>query len=328
MKVKNKIILVFIISIISVTISFSQTGIQKVGTTSFQFLKIKADARATAMGEAVTSVVNTSEAIFWNPANLSDVSDVDVSISYLDWLFDISHTAFSVAKSISGYGTVGIHAMITDVGSVEETRVDQLFRDETTGLYNPGLTGKTVSPGSQVFGLSFSRYVTDKFSFGVTVKYAREDLVKHTASSIIFDGGITYRTGFRSLILAAAIKEFGPDVTFVNKSYPLPQTLTIGFSAELLAPESALFMQSDIGRLLVAFDMVEARDAAQQYHTGMEFSMNDFFFLRGGYKINYYEQGLTLGFGLEIFKTRIDYSFNDFGDYIEPIHRITFGWAK
>ncbi len=328
MKFKNKVILVFIISITSLNTSFSQTGIQKVGTTSFQFLKIKADARATAMGEAVTSVVSTSEAIFWNPANLCDVPDLDVSISYLDWLFDMSHTAFSVAKTISGYGTFGIHAMITDVGSVEETRVDHLFRDDATGLYNPGLTGKTVSPGSQVFGLSFSRYVTDKFSFGVTVKYAREDLVEHTASNIIFDGGITYRTGFRSLILAAAIKEFGPEVKFVNKSYPLPQTLTIGFSAELLAPRNAMFIQSDIGRLLLAFDMIEARDAAQQYHTGMELSIRDFFFLRGGYKINYNEQGLTLGFGLEIFKTRIDYSFNDFGKYIEPIHRITFGWEK
>lgn len=328
MKLKHKILPLVIISITVFNTSFSQTGIQKVGTTSFQFLKIKADARATAMGEAVTSVVRSSEAIFWNPANLSDVSDLDVSISYLDWLLDMSHTAFSFAKSISGYGTVGIHAMFTDVGSVEETRVDHLFRDESTGLYNPGLTGNIVTPGSQIFGLSFSRYVTDKFSFGLTVKYAREDLVTHSASSIIFDGGITYRTGFRSLVLAAAIREFGPEVTFVNKSYPLPQTLTIGFSAELLAPGNALFMQSDVGRLLVAFDMVEARDAAQQYHTGMELSFRDFFFLRGGYKINYNEQGLTLGFGLKVFQTRIDYAFNDFGEYIEPIHRITLGWAK
>jgi len=49
-------------------------GIDKVGTTSFQFLKVMPDARSTALGEAFTSVVSTSEAVFWNPAALTRIA--------------------------------------------------------------------------------------------------------------------------------------------------------------------------------------------------------------------------------------------------------------
>ena len=71
--------------------------------------------------------------------------------------------------------------MVNDLGDIPVTRVDYLFRDES-GNYNPGLTGETISPGSQVFGLSYGKELTDKFSFGITAKYAIEDLVAEKAS--------------------------------------------------------------------------------------------------------------------------------------------------
>ena len=40
----------------------------KVGTTSFQFLKVMPDARSTALGEVSSSILTTSEAVFHNPA--------------------------------------------------------------------------------------------------------------------------------------------------------------------------------------------------------------------------------------------------------------------
>ena len=255
-------IFTFLLIIVAVSVEgFAQGGgIHKVGTTSFQFLKVNPDARATAMGEAVVSVANTSDAVFSNPACLSRIPDFDVSIYYIDWLLDMSHTAISAAKTFSGIGTFALHAVMTDVGEIEETSVDFLYRDETTGLYNPGLTGNTFSPGSQVVGLSFSRYMTNNFAFGVTAKWAREDLGVKSASTIIFDGGVTYNTDFRSLQLAASITNFGPEVTYIDESYPLPQILTIGTSFFFFSSENAMFFQADNNKLVLAFDMVDARD--------------------------------------------------------------------
>ena len=128
----------------SISLFAQGQGIDKVGTTSFQFLKVMPDARSTALGEAYTSVVNTSDAVFWNPAALTRVDNIDVASSYVDWLLDISHLSIAAAYSLDNVGTIGIQAVLTDIGEIEETRVDHLFRNEEAGTYNPGLTGNTV----------------------------------------------------------------------------------------------------------------------------------------------------------------------------------------
>ncbi len=302
-------------------------GIDKVGTTSFQFLKIMPDARSTALGEAFTSVVNTSESVFWNPAGLTRVSGTDVASSYVDWLLDISHLSIAAAYHINNMGTFGLQAILTDMGEIEETRVDHLYRDEEKGIYNPGLTGNTVKPGAMVFGISFARMLTDRFSFGLTVKYAREDLVVKSASSVVFDGGVLFNTGYNSLVLSAVLRHFGPQIKFHNKSYPLPQTFTLGLSAYLMAPEASFFLNSEENKLLLSYDLSQPRDYSQQHHLGMEYVFRDILFLRGGYKINFDEEGFTYGFGIAYASIRIDYSYSDFGEFLNAVHRFSVGFG-
>jgi hypothetical protein len=300
-------------------------GIDKVGTTSFQFLKVTPDARSTAMAEAYSSVVNTSEAVFWNPAALTRVDNIDIASSYVDWLLDISHFSIAAAYTMGNAGTIGFQAVLTDIGEIEETRVDHLFRLEDQGIYNPGLTGNTVQPGSMVFGLSYARRLTEKFSFGLTAKYAIEDLVVRTASSVMFDGGVLFDTGFKSLTLSAVLRHFGPKVTYFNKSYPLPQTFTLGLSGYLIAPESSFLMGSDANKLLLSYDLSQPRDYSQQHHLGMEYAFRDLLYLRAGYKLNFDEEGLTYGFGLAYSGIRIDYSYSDFGEFLNAAHRFSVG---
>jgi len=316
-------IMMFIIS----STSFSQsTGIDKVGTTSFQFLKVMPDARSTGMGEAFITVVNSSDAVFWNPAALTKVSNFDISSSYVQWFFDVAQISFSAAYNWEGIGQFGFQAMINDLGDIPVTRVDYLFREES-GNYNPGLTGETISPGSQVFGISYAKQLTDKFSFGLTVKYAQEDLVAEKTSSIIFDGGLLYKTGYRSIEIGAALRHFGPEVKFVDKGYSLPQTFTIGISAELLSDIDPLLMHIDGQKLLLAYNLSQPRDYSQQHHIGLEYSFAGMFFLRAGYKLNFDEEGLSLGAGVNYSNIRVDYSYNDFGEFLDSIHRFTIGFS-
>ena len=62
-----------------------------------------------------------------------------------------------------------------------------------------------------------------------------------------------------------------------------------------------------------------------------EFSFDDRFFLRSGYKINYDEEGLTLGGGMNTDLTKatrllIDYSWQDFGR-LDNTQRFSVGFA-
>ena len=324
MKIKISICIILILSLVTVSSSWAQiSGFDKVGTTSFQFLKVIPNAQSASMGGASAASIHTSDAVFFNPAMLVGAANMDVSISYLDWFMDVSLTSFSMSYRVKGVGTFGIQALMNDMGDIKETRVDQLVMNTETGVYNPGLTGRSISPGSYVFGLSYARELTNKFSFGLTVKYAQEDLVAEKASSVVFDGGLLYKTGFKSLKLGAMLRQFGPAIKFVDEEYPLPQTFTIGVSGELISVEDAFVLSSPDHKLFMAYDLSQTRDHSQQHHIGLEYMLKNILILRTGYKINFDEEGLTLGFGLKVKQHQLDYSYNDFGDYLDAVHRFT-----
>ncbi|MFC1619542.1 PorV/PorQ family protein [Candidatus Neomarinimicrobiota bacterium] len=298
-------------------------AIEKVGITSFQFLKVMTDARSTGMGEAYSAVASSSAAVFWNPAALTRIKRADLAFSHANWFLDTQHFSFAAAYELPGRGTVGFQALTVDYGSIEETRVDHLMFIDN--VYNPGLTGRTLQPGANVFGLSFARRLTDRFAFGLTMKYASEDLVLESASSMMFDLGILYRTGYRSLQLAATIRHFGPEIKYIDESFPLPQTFNIGISANLISPQDNFLLSSEDHSLLFAFDLIQPRDYDQQYNMGFEYAWTSLIFLRSGYKINYDTAGLSLGAGVKVRNIRIDYSFNDHGQYLGTVHRFTLG---
>ncbi len=333
---KRKILSYFIILILLLINNkqvFSQeeeVSGNKVGTTSFQFLKIVPDARSTAMGEASASIVNTAEAVFHNPAGLIYVENLDVSFSYVDWLLDIKYSAFSAAYRFSYFGTFGFQLVYGDIGDIEETRVDGLgFVGKS---YNPGLTGRTFSPNSLVAGLTYARGLTEKFSFGITAKYVSEKLAPGlgledaSAAAILFDGGILYDTGFRSIKLGLSVRHFGGDIKFYAEKYPPPQTFNVSISSYLIGI-NGLFTNISDQKLLFAFDMIQPRDYGQQYNTGLEYSFKDMFFLRTGYKMNYDEEGFTYGFGVRLTGIRVDYSFGDFGKYLDSVHRFSLSFS-
>ena len=309
-------------------------GQKKVGTTIFQFLKVMPDAHGTGMGDAVTSTINNANAAFYNPAGLTGVDKLDLSFSSYNYFFDIKTTSISLAYKMGLYGTLGFYYINTDIGEIEVTSVDQLgFGDD--GIYNPGLTGEKINPKQMVIGLSFARPLTSQFSFGLSLKYAREDMIEADADGILLDFGLVFKTGYRSIQTSAVIKNFGPEISYsdgeitTNNSnfeyYPPPQTLVIGVSAFLIAPEHSLLFQSRNQSLRVAFDIIGPRDYDQQYNTGLEWGYENILFIRTGFKFNYDTQGISFGMGVGINKFRGDYSYASYGNYLSNIHRISVG---
>jgi len=323
------ILTVFLIAILNPVF-----GQKKVGTTIFQFLKVMPDAHGTGMGDAVTSTINNANATFYNPAGLTGVDKQDFSFSFYNYFFDVKTTSMSLAYKMGLYGTIGFHFIHTDIGKIEVTSVDQLGLSED-GNYNPGLTGETINPKQMVIGLSYARSLTEKFSFGINLKYAREDMIKADADGLVFDFGLIYKTGYRSIQTSAVIRNFGPEISFSDddvstnnsdfESYPPPQTLAIGVSGFLIAPENSLFFLSKNQSLSAAFDIIGPRDYDQQYNTGLEWGYQDLLFIRTGYKFNYDTQGISFGMGVRFNNFRGDYSYASYGNYLSNIHRISGG---
>jgi hypothetical protein len=299
---------------------------EKVGTTSFQFLKLSLDARSAAMGDAAVSTVKTSEALFWNPAGMRRTSGFDISTSYIDYFLDVTLYSGCASLPLGPSSAIGVFAIVVDYGTIEVTDANHLgFNPDWT--YNPGLTGEVIHPTASVFGLSFAHSVTDRLTFGLSAKYLREDLAVAKGSTISFDGGLLYETGWNSLRFGLSIKNFGPEVTFIKESYPVPETFAVGISAYLFSPNEALLMQTTSQSLLFSYDLSHPRDYDQQHHVGLEYALGDFLFLRGGYKINFDEEGLTYGFGVKYSNFRLDYAYDKFGDTLPGVHRLSIGYA-
>ena len=317
----------FVIILLMLGMSMQLSAFEKVGTTSFQFLKVYPGARANAMSGAFCSIANYSESLFWNPAGIAQINGFDASFNYIGWFMGIKHYAFSAAYNIEGFGSIGMFGMMSDIGEIAETRVDMIgVGGLVNGMYNPGLTGNYFSPNSMVLGLTYATTLTDRFSFGFSVKYVREDLVYQEADALSFDGGFLFNTNFRSIVIGATVRHFGKDVKFIDKGYPLPQTFNIAVSAYLFSPEDALISSLGDSRLLLSYDMIQPRDYDQMHSVGMEYSFDKMFFLRGGYTFNSDQEGLSAGVGININNYRVDYSYGNYGEYLDSVHRITVGF--
>jgi hypothetical protein len=338
---KSRFLLVLITSLIFSGAVYAQ----KVGSTSMQFLKVMPCARATALGEAYTVWATGAEAIFWNPAGLATLENMDFSTTYINWLFDASQGALSFAMNIHGFGAVGLQVQYIDFGEFEETSNERPYINSPA---NPGLTGNTFRPYSYLIGVSYARFLTEKFSLGFSVKYAYESLyngeriiaqvrqglyeeVDTWANGLLFDFGIRYKTGFRSVYLGSAVQNFGADVKYAKESNPVPLLFRFGIGADVIGPEGLLVSDSRDNQLSVAFDIFHPNDYAQQMHLGMEYVFAGSFALRGGYKFNYDFDGLTFGAGIrhtiEGIRLSADYSYGSMGTYLGNVQRISLGFT-
>ena len=343
MKLLKIQLFLFILGIL--TLLISDLRAQKVGSTSMQFLKVMPCARATALGEAYTVWATGAEAVFWNPAGLAELNNIEISTTYVDWLFDSQQGVFSYGMNISNFGAIGVQIQYVDFGIFEETTNQRPYINNPD---NPGITGNTFNPYSYLIGLSYARYLTNKFALGLSIKFAHESLyngervlaqvrqgvfeeVDTWANGLLFDFGIRYKTGFRSVYIGSAVQNFGGDIKYAKESNPVPLLFRFGIGADLVGTEGILMTGSNENRISMAADIFHPNDYTQQVHLGFEYEYSEMFALRGGYKFNYDFDGLTLGAGfnhtIEGFHLKVDYSYGSMGTYLGNVQRISLGIA-
>ena len=316
---------------------------QKVGSTSMQFLKVMPCARATALGDAYSVLASGAEALFWNPSGLALAENQELSLTYVDWIFDARQGALSYALPIGDIGAVGVQLQYVDFGEFEETSTAAPYIKNPDA---PGMTGRTFCPFSFLVGVTYARSLTDRFSVGIGAKYARESLfdgqsvtamvsqgvyesVQTWASGLMFDLGVRYNTGFRSIQIAASVQNFGANVRYAKESSPVPLLFRFGIAADVVGTQGLLLSSEENNRLSVAFDLFQPNDYAQQEHLGVEYEFARALALRAGYKFNYDYEGFTVGGGLKHTFANVDlsldYSYGSIGTYLGSGQRISLG---
>lgn len=322
----------FIVSISCITIQnqslFAQQDVDYSGTSAANFLKIGVGSRPMSMGDAAIATINSPEALYWNVGALTRIEDeFSLAISTMEWLVDTRNSYVATAYKVDGVGSFGLDLQYLDYGTIEETTV-----------YDQDGTGRYLSASDLEIGLGYARDLTDRFSFGVKVKFINETIADASASSVAVDLGAVFLTSFfdNNLRFAAVLSNFGTkmqfkgedlSVTYIvpgnpgNKQVPA-ELSTISWDIPLLLRFgiSDMILNNETLSWLVAYDLLDSRDYQVRHNLGTEVGLYQLFYIRAGYKFNYDEVNYTLGFGLDFknivdYKLKLDYLFLDYGDF-------------
>jgi hypothetical protein len=322
----------YIITIIFIALSVSEIkpqlfpvlGEQRAGISTAQFLKIGVGGRATAMGDAFVAVANDVSALYWNPAGLTQFSENQVMFAHNQWVVDINHDFIGAVYHLDDENTFG--ASLTSL-SMDEMKV--------TTEYAPFGTGEYFGFSDLGISVSYSKKMTDQFSFGASVRYIEESLDKLKMRGVMIDLGTYYWTGLGSTRFAVAVTNFGNDlapdgeVVLVGnrtnsewQSFSPPTMFRIGFALEPY--------EDDEHKITTSIQLNHPNDNSENVSLGAEYVWNKMFFARAGYKINVDEQDFTFGAGVNvpvsIANISVDYAFANF-TRLGSAHRfsITFG---
>jgi len=227
--------------LMSVNISVSYAQFDNTGTSVANFLKIGVGGRGEAMGGAFTALVDDATSLYWNPSGISRMGGSEAVFSQTKWFHDLELTFVGLVLPLQEFGTFGF--------SLNALTMEE---EEITTPEEPDGNGLTYSAGDIAMGISYAKRITDRFHFGITGKYIREDVANSSASAYAIDVGTQYVTDFNGLIIGMSIKNFGtkmrlrgreqlirveeenlstPEIIVRKdtKAWPLPLTFNIGF---------------------------------------------------------------------------------------------------
>ena len=317
--------------LIAVAVTFLLAGagwsaetFEKVGTVGAQFLKIGVGARGVAMGEAFVAIQDDATSTYWNPAGVATITGSRFSLNHGSWPAELSHEYASYVFSYGFIpGVIGISATVLQMDPMPETTE-----------YRPDGTGYSFDAGSMAFAFTYARMLTDRFSFGASLKWIHEGLADYSGESFAIDMGTIYDTGFRGIKIGMAFLNMGTGYTFLDdgKESPMPITFKVGVAMPLLEDPKQ--------NLLGAAEFDHPPDGAERLNLGAEYAYKGFaenfeVAVRGGYRFNRDEEGISGGFGIQFPFIRIglenkpslwtvDYCYSDMG-LLDVSHKISLG---
>jgi len=245
------------------------------------------------------------------------------------------------------YGVLGFSLQYVDygnfIGTVVRTDIEKGYED--VGIF------KLYALAA---GVGYAKQLTDQFSVGAQIRWARQDLgqsivpnqnlqipiyaptdTAHTSilgykdsaiaasnklTPLVFDFGTQFKTGIKSLTFGMSVRNFSKEIQYVYEQFQLPLVFTLGISMNLMDLIGDVPMNQS---LYMCIDASHYRDHPEQLKIGLEYKVMNLLAIRGGYITNSDESnGLSFGVGVTQFGFAFDYSYTPFGIF-NNVQRMT-----
>lgn len=262
------------------------------------FLKIPPGAKPVGMGGAYNAVSGDINAMYYNPAGITDIIRPQIGAMHTEWVSDIRYDyAAGVFKFKEG--ALGVSATLLTMGELDGRGESRELTDD-------------FSAYDFAMQISYGRNIS-KNLIGGSFKYIQQKIDDETANGVAVDIGLQ-REITPNMNLGFTLKNLGPKMKFISEGYDLPLLMGLGSSLT-------------IGGITLAFDTnYNVVDKNINVSCGMEYLPIQILSLRGGYFLNALKEtsqieevftpknGLGGGVGINIFNYCLDYAVVPYSD--------------
>jgi len=263
----------------------------RVGEAGASELLINPWARSSGLMGLNQASTRGIEAMRLNVGGLAFTQNTEIVLSGTQWLrgSDVNLAAAGVSIGLGDAGVMGISFSSVSFGDINRTTVN-----------SPDFgTGGTYRPAYTHIGLAFARSFSESIHGGLVVRIINESISDVSASGVAFDAGIQYVTGENDQVkFGISIRNVGTPMRFsgdgldyvtINpdnessltashraEKFELPSLLHIGGAYDLYFGEPH--------RLTLAGNFTSNSFSSDQIGGGVEYSFNEMFMLRAGYR--------------------------------------------
>jgi hypothetical protein len=250
-------------------------------------------APSAGLHSLTTSMVYGVEAMRINPAGIGRMpGKTQVQIGHALYLqgTDIGLNALGLAQRIGENGTFGLSLMSVDFGDIPVTTVNQ-----------PEGTGTFLELSFFNLGLGYSHNFDDKIYVGFLVRGVSESTSNISAFGLALDAGIQYVSGEnKEFKFGISLRNIGNRMSYAGQglatagpapdesnysltynqraaAFEMPSQLNIGISLDLLTG-------LERHRLTLVGNFTGSPFSRDQLGGGIEYSFNEVFSVRGGYR--------------------------------------------
>ncbi|MBI5574223.1 MAG: PorV/PorQ family protein [Elusimicrobia bacterium] len=233
-----------------------------------------------AMGNCGSSLGGDIYSMFYNPALIADLEKKQLSTFFETGLSNDYKASVVYGLPIQSSKKVGMAFGISHLngGEMEINYVDGTSRDVT-------------SQSDFLSILGWGGYWSKNVSIGYNLKYLSTKLIEdYSSSAIAFDMGIQLKSKNEKLKIGLSGQNYGTSLKYRSETESLPFLVRSGISYHFPLPTSHF--------LLLTIDGFYIMKEKNVYSSaGLEYSISEKYFLRGGIKIMPERYEFTLGAG-------------------------------
>lgn len=281
--------------------------------TGAQFLGFGVGARASGMGEAMGAVVDDASAIYWNPAGLGFIQNMQVMATHHQLYPGISDGFYhnfmgGVLPMKEGMGVIG-------GGIIYVAQGNHPIMKDYDGLGALEQTGEFYSQ-DMAWIVSYGRMIGKEIAIGGGIKYIDSTLFVDGQAMAVDLGVLAKDVVRKGLNLGVSLTNYGNKIYYHDKSQAdaLPLSLRLGVGYRL---NDEIILAADINQQIT--------DKFTGINLGVEGYIANSFIGRVGYLDKGAGlKGLTYGFGIPYGRYRFDFANVPGGD-LGRINKVAIG---